>query len=210
MIISSFYTLNAVPAIGLSPPPTIRIWSVDGTTETLVVNTAAMNEVGDGFYQYLFSTYDPTKEYVFRTDGGTTYNTDPVERFQAGSIQVSTLTSSTVLDIASQVWEQTTASHVAAGTFGLLEQQIKADTAAIAANLYVNAGSVLDLVQLLLKYDTNRTKIDPTAMTLTVYEDDCTTPLRVFKLLDTTGAPSITQVAERKPISANDGLPVCP
>ncbi len=210
MIISSFYTFNAIPAVGLSPLPTIRIWEVDGSTETLVINGASLSEVGDGFYQYLFSTYDPTKEYVFRTDGGTTYASDPAERYQAGSIEVSTITNNTIEDIAGQVWDQNTASHVGAGTFGLLEQQIKADTTAIAANLYVNAGSVLDLVQLIVKYDTNRTKIDPTLMTLTVYEDDCVTPLRVFQLLDTTGTPSITQVAERKPISANDGLPVCP
>ncbi|MDE1830695.1 MAG: hypothetical protein KGI25_10280, partial [Thaumarchaeota archaeon] len=116
----------------------------------------------------------------------------------------------TVASIATQVWDEPAASHVVVGTMGLLENQIKADTTAIAANLYVNANSVLDLVQLLLKYETNRTKIDPGAMTLTVYEDDCTTPLRVFQLLDTTGSPSITQVSERKPISANDGLPVCP
>lgn len=209
MIISSFFTFNAIPAVGLTPLPTLLIWEVDGVTETLVVPSAAMNEVGDGFYQYLFTTYDPTKEYVFRVDGGSTYVTDNPERYQAGSIEVVTITNSTVVDIASQVWEEAAASHVTAGTMGLLENQIKADTTAIAANLYVNANSVLDLVQLLLKYDINRTRIDPTAKTLTIYDDDCTTPLRVFSLLDTTGAPSIVQVAERKPVSASDGLPVC-
>jgi hypothetical protein len=210
MIISSFFTFNAIPAVGLSPLPTLLIWSVTGSGETLVVPSAAMNEVGDGFYQYLFSAYDPTQEYVFRVDGGPTYVSDNPERYQAGAIQVATITSSTITNIASQVWEEPLASHVTPSTFGYLDQQTNANTIAIAQNLYLNANSVLDLVQLLLKYDTNRTKIDPTAMTLTVYEDDCTTPLRVFKLLDTTGAPSITQVAERKPISANDGLPVCP
>lgn len=210
MIISSFFTFNAIPAVGLTPLPTLLIWQVDGVTEILVVPSATMNEIGDGFYQYLFSTYDPTKEYVFRVDGGSTYATDNAERYQSGSIEVATITNATVTNIASGVWEEAAASHVSAGTMGLLENQIKADTTAIAQNLYLNANSVLDLVQLLLKYDTNRTKIDPIAMTLTVYEDDCLTPLRVFKLLDTTGAPSISQVAERKPISANDGLPVCP
>ncbi len=210
MIISSFFTLNAVPAVGLTPLPTLLIWSVTGTSQTLVVPSASLEEVGDGFYQYLFSNYDPTQEYVFRIDGGSTYANDNPERYQAGSIEVATITDSTVTDIASGVWEEATSAHVTSGTFGLLEQQTNANTTAIAANLYVNANSVLDLVNLLLQYETNRTKIDPTAMTLTVYESDCVTPLRVFKLLDTTGAPSITQVAERKPISANDGLPVCP
>jgi hypothetical protein len=209
MIISSFFTLNAVPAVGLTPLPTLLIWEVNGVTETLVVPSAPMTEVGSGFYQYLFSSYDPSKEYVFRVDGGSTYVNDNPERYQAGSIQVATVTNSTVVDIASQVWDQSAAAHVGAGTMGLVQNQIKADTTAIAANLYVNANSVLDLVQLLLKYDTNRTKIDPVSCTLTIYEDDCVTPLRVFQLLDTTNSPSIQQVAERKPISANDGLPVC-
>lgn len=210
MIISSFFTFNAVPAVGLSPLPTLLIWSVTGTTETLVVPSAVMNEVGSGFYQYLFSLYDPTQEYVFRIDGGSTFATDNPERYQAGSIEVATITNSTVTNIASGVWEEATSSHITSGTFGALEQQTSANTQAIANNLFLNADSVLDLVQLILAYDTNRTKIDPVAKTLTVYETNCVTPLRVFQLLDTTGTPSITEVAERKPISANDGQPVCP
>src|SRR5271157_5394136 len=145
MIISSFFTFNAIPAVGLSPLPTLLIWSVTGNTETLVVPSASMNEVGDGFYQYLFTLYDPTQEYVFRVDGGSTYVSDNPERYQAGAIQVATITNSTVVDIASGVWEELASSHLTPGTMGLLENQIKADTTAIAANLYVNANSVLDL-----------------------------------------------------------------
>src|SRR5277367_1870633 len=112
MIISSFFTLNAVPAVGLSPLPTLLIWSVTGTSETLVIPSAAMNEVGDGFYQYLFSAYDSTQEYVFRVDGGSTYASDNPERYQAGSIEVATITDSTVTDISSAVWEEATSAHV--------------------------------------------------------------------------------------------------
>lgn len=209
MIISSFFTLNAVPATGLSPLPTIDIFSVTGTSETLVINGASMNEVGEGFYQYLFSSYDPTQSYVFRVDGGSTYTNDAPERYQAGSIQLAQIDTTTQENIAANVWNSATSDFTTTGTFGLLEQQTNANTTAIAQNLYLNANSVLDLVQLLLEYDTNRTFIDPVACTLTVFQDDCTTPLRVFQLLDTTGTPSVTQVAERKPISANDGLPVC-
>lgn len=209
MIISSFFTFNGAPAIGLSPLPTLIIYSVTGTTQTVVVSGVSMVEVGSGFYQYLFTAYDPTQEYVFRADGGSTYISDNPERYQAGAIQVATITSSTTTDIAAAVWDQTTSTHVAAGTFGLLEQQTAANVVAVANNLYVNANSVLDIVNLLAQYEMNRTKIDPVACTLTVYEADCVTPLRVFKLLDTTGAPSISEVAERKPISANDGFPVC-
>lgn len=209
MIISSFFTLNAVPAEGLSPLPSLRIWLVTGTSETLVINNAAMNEVGDGFYQYSFTSYDPAQEYVFRVDGGSTYAADNAERYQAGSVEVSTLTPAQEQDIADTVWNSTLSNYVGSGSTGLTLNQVKADTTAIANNLYVNANSVLDLVNLLLDYEANRTKIDPVAKTLTIYQSDCTTPLRVFQLLDTTGTPSIEEVAERKPISATDGLPVC-
>ena len=206
MIISSFYVDNTGnPATGLTP--VLLIYSLTGTSETLVVPSANMTEVGNGFYQYNFTTYDPTQEYVFRIDGGATLSNNV--RWQAGSIQVATLTDTTQQSIATNVWSATSSSYTTTGTTGLLLNQIGANTVAIANNLYVNANSVLDIVNLIVKYDTNRTKIDPVAMTLTVYDDDCTTPLRTFQLLDTTGAPSITQVAERKPISAIDGLPHC-
>jgi len=60
--------------------------------------------------------------------------------------------------------------------------------------------------------DTNRTKIDDVAKTLTVYDDDCTTVLRVFQLLDQNGNPSTDSVCERKPTSTGpgDNKPVCP
>lgn len=169
-----------------------------------------MNEVGDGFYQYEFAGYVDGQQYVIRADGGSTYAADNAERYQAGSIEVATLTDAGVADISASVWNSVATDFTASGTMGLIENQISANTTSIANNLYLNANSVLDLVGLLVQYETNRTKIDPVAMTLTVYEDDCVTPLRVFRLLDTTGTPSIAQVAERKPISANDGFPVCP
>lgn len=37
---------------------------------SLVVTDAAMTEVGDGWYKYDFSAYDPTLSYVMRCDGG--------------------------------------------------------------------------------------------------------------------------------------------
>ena len=63
-----------------------------------------------------------------------------------------------------------------------------------------NLGTATELINVLLKYSKNRTKIDETAKTMTVFDDDGTTPIRVFDLKDLTGAPSITKVAERNPI----------
>lgn len=205
MIIASFFTNNSIPATGLTP--TIIIWSLTGTTDTIVVNGDTMLEVGDGIYQYNFLTYDANQDYAFRVDGGSTL-TD-AERYQAGSIDLTTISSSQVSSISDSVWNATATNYTTTGTTGLALNQVNANTVAIANNLYVNANSVLDIVNLIVKYDTNRTKIDPVNSTLTVYDDDCITPLRVFQLLDTNGAPSTTQVAERNPISSTDGLPVC-
>lgn len=214
LIIASFFTRNGNPAIGITGGyPLIQIWLANASPGfDTYVGQFVMTEVNDvtndadGFYKYIFTTtngWDPTQTYLFRTDGGPTLAAG--ERYQAGQQTPAEV----IQNVSAEVWNATAASYTAAGSMGLLENQIAANTLAIANNLYLNAGSVLDLVQLLVQYETNRTKIDPVACTLTVYEDDCVTPLRVFKLLDTTSTPSITEVAERKPISANDGQPVC-
>ena len=128
-----------------------------------------MVEVGDGFYKYTFTAYDPTKEYLFRTDGGASL---PVsERFQRVSSRNS----------AFDTWSQQRSDFVASGTFGL------SITTALA---------VLDL---LVKFESNRTRVDPDLKTLTVFDDDGITPIHVFDLTDFSGAPSVTEIAERVP-----------
>jgi hypothetical protein len=62
-----------------------------------------------------------------------------------------------------------------------------------------NEAGVITLLQTLLKYEKNRTRIDKTAKTLTVYDDDGTTPIKVFSLRDENGVPSITEIIERLP-----------
>jgi len=215
--VNSLFTEDGVPKTGLSP--TVRIWEVDGAVQTLVVGSpsgsgqntdGAMSEIftsgspatSDGFYTFLFTDligYDPTKKYLIRTDGtATLQNTD---RYQSGAIDPIEET------IINGVWdEELSPDHLNAGSAGLIVSQIKADT----TNLFLDIAAVNDLVTLLLKYDTNRTKIDDSAKTLTVYDDDCTTILRVFSLLYQNGNASTDSVCERKPIASSDGKPVCP
>ncbi len=59
--------------------------------------------------------------------------------------------------------------------------------------------NILAAVVEMLKYSKNRTYIDPIAYTLTIYEDDDTTVLRVFDLKDENGVASITSIFERLP-----------
>jgi hypothetical protein len=118
--------------------------------------------------------------------------------------------------IADAVWDAQTNQHTDAGSFGKLSQDSKTviddtnnDLVTAKAvideiktdvdGLVINATAVLDLVQTLLKYSKNRTRVDQTAKTLTVYDDDTLTPIKVFDLKDFTGSPSYTEVAERMP-----------
>jgi len=214
LTISSFFMSGNTPATGLTP--TLRIWEVDGITQTLIVGApngtvlavdATMTEVDDGtsqdgFYQYNFTTgYDPTKKYVFRVDGGA--GLPASDRYQSGDADPTD--ASTPAAIADSVWDETATDHLLVGSTG--EKLLQ--THANSVQLVIDVAAVEALVDLVLKYDTNRTRIDTTTKTLTIYDDDCTTPLRVFNLLDSGGSPSVTEVCERKPVSASDGQPVC-
>lgn len=201
LIINSFFTFGGAPATGLAP--TVRIWEVDAGTNNLVIgspNGSILAVDGtmvpivdapsdDGFYKYVFTMgagYDPMKRYIFRVDGGGTL--PPSEQYQSGETVEGHVTAETVTSITGGVWDQDTASHLLAGSFGELIQLIKADTTAIFL--------CCDLVR---KFQTNRTRIDSGTFTLTVYDDDKVTPLHVFNLKDTLGNPSLDPLCERDP-----------
>lgn len=180
-LIASFFTNNGSPATGLNA--TIRIWEITPSSSTLIVNDAAMTEIGDGFYRYEFTSYDPSNEYLFRTDGGASL---PIfERYQKSSNRNS----------ASEVWNAQTSNYVSTGTFGLQSNEISADTTA----LRIDVTAALSVLDILLKYESNRTRVDPTAKTLTIFDDDGTTVLQVFDLKDENGNPSADCVYERDP-----------
>lgn len=73
------------------------------------------------------------------------------------------------------------------------------NTIGTAGHAFNNINVCLDIVQTLLKYQANRTRVDQTTKTLTVYDDDDVTPIRVFDLHNFAGAASVTEVAERMP-----------
>jgi hypothetical protein len=205
-VINSFYTNEGAPALGLTP--TIRIWEVDGASETLIVGSpintdGVMLEVGDGFYKFEFTTamaYDQTKSYLFRTDGGMTLSNS--DRYQSEAFDPTQELS----NIPDAVWSETAIDHISSGSMGELINITHATT----QSLVLSVNDIITLVDLLLKYETNRTRIDAVAKTLTVFDDDGTTELRVFRLIDGTGTPSVEEVCERNPISATDGQPVNP
>ena len=74
------------------------------------------------------------------------------------------------------------------------------DNHANGQQLIIDVATATTLIQTLLKYSANRTRIDKVNNTLTVYEDNGTTPLKVFELRDSNFSPSVAEVAERYPI----------
>ncbi|MCK5020417.1 MAG: hypothetical protein KAS32_25500 [Candidatus Peribacteraceae bacterium] len=222
--INSFFTKGGQPAtsidddnpIGGKNYPLIRIWEVTGSVYTLIVgDTIGTGQnfdgtmvpvttagVEDGFYSFVFTDtigYDETKTYLIRSDAGPSI--PPQERFQVASID-----SSFISVVADAVWDEALTDHLSVGSTGLALSQTKANT----EQLFLDVAAVQSIVELILKYDTNRTKINTITKTLTVYDDDCTTVLRTFSLLDHTGTPSTSEVCERKPIAATDGHSICP
>lgn len=191
MIINSFFTDAGAPKTGLTP--TIRIWEVSAGAQSLVVTDASMTEVGDGFYKYDFTTYDATKNYVLRSDGGVALAN--VDRYEYGATEELKIDDNSVVRVVDGVWDESTSSHLVAGSTGEMLSQIKADTASVA----VSVVTINSLINTLLKYERNRTKIDVNAKTLTVFDDDCVTPLTVFSLKDSSGNASVAEVCERSP-----------
>lgn len=205
VIITSFYTLDGIPAIGLTP--TIRILEVQNLTHVVVVPLSgpepSMEEVGDGFYKFVFDTtngFNPTKTYVVRCDGGSAIPNSG-ERYQSINIDVTntsttTITPADISAIVERVWDEPGVAHLTPGTMGAYQNEIHADV----QQIHIDVNTAISLVSTLIKYEQNRTKIDKTAKTLTIYDNDGVTPLKVFNLRDSTGVPSVTEVCERLPV----------
>lgn len=94
MQILAFFTNDGVPQPGLTPLVRIR----DIADNSLVVSDLAASEVGDGWYKYNFVSYDSSKEYAIRFDGGASLvDTD---RYTSGT------NDSFVDDIVNGVWSE--------------------------------------------------------------------------------------------------------
>jgi hypothetical protein len=108
----------------------------------------------------------------------------------------------TASEVADEVWNRLAVNNDQIGSFGQLINlihQTSTQTAVEVAELQTKLDTASDLITTLLKYERNRTRINPTAKTMTVFDDDGITPLRVFDLKDFTGTASITEIAERAP-----------
>lgn len=153
-----------------------------------------------GSYNVMVQYSQPVRTETVVTSGGGGGGATPAQIAEAvwddpQAGVVITAAVPTVGQIADAVWDEAYAAHNIAGTYGLLAQQIATD----ANQAHLVALQAVSLMEILLKYEKNRTKIDKTAFTLTVYDDDGVTPIRVFNLKNSLGAPSVTEVTERVP-----------
>lgn len=61
-----WFTNKGIPAVGLSPLPTITIWEVDSGAK--VVDAEDTVEIDGGWYKYVFPMFNTTKSYVATWD----------------------------------------------------------------------------------------------------------------------------------------------
>jgi hypothetical protein len=129
----------------------------------------------------------------------------------------------TAAQIATEVWERLLSSHnnplTMGGMINILNTRTqnilnytvtldlksdiinaKTDDILNDTNSIINSLSLaLNIINTILKYNSNRTRIDKNNKTLTVYDDDGVTPIKVFYLKNFDGVVSITEIAERMP-----------
>lgn len=208
-VISSYFSNSLGPVTNLSP--TIRIWEVTDIGNVLLVgqpdgtmsnSDGNMVNVGgsDGFYRFDFTAilgFDINKTYLVKVDGGPTMVAS--NRYQTSDISPFKSMSST------SPWRVPASSLNVVGTIGNTMLSVKSDTTNMLNGLFLDVDSIMNVVHLLLKTESGRTKIDPINKTLTIFDEDCTTILRKFALLDSNGNPSVTDVCERRPIVKGQG-----
>lgn len=68
--------------------------------------------------------------------------------------------------------------------------------------MQLDVTDIVAVTTTILKYHKNRTLIDETAYTLTVFDDDKVTPIAIFDLKDEVGTASITSIFERIPVGS--------
>lgn len=167
-------------------------------------------EVASGTYYF---DYSPTEDIIFEVDGGDSIPTEEVRYISDTLSPKDVYLDQPTSQVKDDVWND--AVDRGSGTKGGLVEDMAVAVAAInvetdpssIANAVWNellashntAGSAADIVKRALKVLKNRTKIDTTADTLTVYDDDGTTPLYVFNLKDKNGAASGESPFERVP-----------
>jgi hypothetical protein len=102
-IIVSFIENNA-PVTGLTPLIKIR----DVTANNIPVNNELMNEIGDGFYDYIYQDFSPLHDYTILCDGGDILE----DRYKTGGNEMF------VKEAAEAVWNEDMTQYNNPNSFG--------------------------------------------------------------------------------------------
>lgn len=157
--------------------PTIRIRDVE--TDSIIIDAVAMtpsNGINDGIYKYDFiegNGFDKTKRYFCTFDAGSSITSNN-EKYLEGYIEP---------------------NHDNELLTGQATIEAKIDT------INTDVDDVLTATTYLRKFESNRTQVNVASGELIVYDDDCTTILWKFRLLDENGQPNVQSIAERLPIT---------
>lgn len=213
--VTMLFTRNNIPAqdIHTVTPgfPTIRIWDITQSNHDLIIDNETMPVVvdgpeNDGFYKYIFTNangFDETHKYVCLFNAGTSIPSG--ERYNQGSIVPDwgneILDGQTSLD-----GKITTIDTVVDGIDSQLDTvEGKVDSIDTKINgIDTVVDEVLNVTTYLRKFESNRTLVNVNTGELIVYDDDCSTVLWKFRLLDEEGAPNVESVAERLPLAGGN------
>lgn len=187
-VITSFFTKSGVPRTGLKP--TIRIWEVGATSETLIIGTP--NGTGDpgtgvgtdGIMQEVYDTI------------GSPGSGSPLPNSSRDGFYKFEFTDSMGYDITKRYLVRVNGGqNIPPG-----ERYQTTSISPVANLIQIDISNILDVVTEIRKYHKNRTLIDENNFTLTVFDDGSPqTPLKVFDLKDENGVASITSIFERIP-----------
>ena len=201
MYITAFFTDNGVPKTSLTP--TIRIR--DLSDNSLVVTDASMSEVGDGYYKYNFSSYDDTKDYAIRCDGGESL--DNAERYTYGTNITGGLAEDATLDLVKletdkiqDIKDQTDLIPTDPATETTLA--LKPSLADIeSSTILAKEASLNDIatkIEAIRKMEYGRWRLINNQ--IIYYADDNVTEIARFNVFDINGTATMTNIAERRKV----------
>jgi hypothetical protein len=196
--VTMLFTRDGIPATDINSVtpgfPTVRIWNITDGTNSLVVDNAPMTSVidgadNDGFYKYVFNVgagFDETQKYVCLFDAGTSIK--DIERYNNGQIMP---------DYGNEILDGQTGLDTKLDTIDGKIDNLNTEM----GDVDVKVDAILSLTTYLRKFESNRTLVNVGAGELIVYDDDCSTVLWKFRLLDENGQPDVQSIAERLPLT---------
>lgn len=200
----------------LSYKPPIRVIGGDTTTGSQTAGDIYFMQNGWKV------SYDPTKVQVTGVLFSDNFDTawiysetgDPVYPIIASSLVTSIAPSLTGLNIPSATQNATAVRSELTTELANMDTSISSratqtsvDNVQTTTNnietkvdaITVTVGNMSLVINTILKHSTNKSIIDLTTKTLTIYDDDGLTPLVVFDLKDSAGVASITDIYQRIP-----------